>query len=78
MSEKGWVRPVSVVLALVGLWVVIKSTSLGLQATDALVHANFGQSFASEIYNRILVEAIAGYRFLGAVLVAVGLHRALT
>ncbi len=66
---------ISVVVALIGLYVLVQSASIGLGAADAMVSARNGM--LTEQFLRLLDAQTATYRLLGGILLAVGAARAL-
>lgn len=69
------VRIVGILLALVGLVLLLSNVSLTQSAGAAIMQRN-GGSMSTDIYLAEMQAAGAAYRWLGAVLLAVGLLRA--
>ena len=67
---------ISVVVVLVGLYLLVQSTSIGLDAANAMLRANSG-TMATEQFLRLIDAQTAAYRLLGGVLLGVGAARAL-
>lgn len=71
MNEKLLIKIISVVVALAGLWILLKSTTWGISsANDYLRYV--GGSMDSSQFGMIQQSFMASYRLLGAVLLAVG------
>jgi hypothetical protein len=68
-------RGISILIALVGLWLLIQSASIGLGAADAMVSAR--GSVPAEQLLRLVDAQTAAYRLIGAVLLGVGTARSL-
>ncbi len=66
---------VSVVVALIGLYLLVQSADLGMRAAEAALAARNGMD-SQQFYHLIDAQA-AAYRLLGGVLLAVGSARAL-
>jgi hypothetical protein len=76
MSERTIIRLVSVVIAVVGVAILLNSTVWGLRQFGAVVRALDGLS--GEARNQIATFGpVVAYRLLGAILLGVGLWRAL-
>lgn len=68
-------RAIPVVVAIIGLWLLVQSTSLGLGAAESMVSA--ATSMPTEQFLRLLDAQAAAYRLLGAVLLGAGAARTL-
>lgn len=67
---------VAVLVALVGLWLVLQSTTLGLSTANSFLRSQGGNMDAAN-FRSVMEGAMASYRLLGAVLLGVGTFRAL-
>ncbi len=68
-------RVLALVIAVVGAWLLLQSATLGEQSATAILIRSTGGMDAAK-YLSLVEGAIAGYRWLGGILVAVGLYRA--
>jgi hypothetical protein len=66
---------VSVVVALIGLYLLVQSTSMGLDAAQGMLRLANGMD--SEQFYRLVDAQTAAYRLLGGILLGVGTARAL-
>ena len=67
---------ISLVLTLIGLWLLVQSPSLARAAADGLTRSS-GGALDTNTYLATLSASAAAYRLLGGVLLGVGLVRAL-
>ena len=70
------VRVLAIVLALVGLWLLVQSPLLGLEAAGDFLRRQGGSAHGDD-YRAVLEAYAAMYRLLGAVLLGVGAATAL-
>ncbi|MCQ4088380.1 SRPBCC domain-containing protein [Saccharibacillus sp. JS10] len=76
-SSLAWtMRGISLLVGLVGVWMVLRSTELGLSQADTLT-SNREEFSSSTRFWLVQQSGIAAYRTLGAVLAGVGLFQAL-
>ena len=61
----------TLIMALIGLWLALQSPTLARGAADSLLRSS-GGSMATETYLALLASYAAAYRLVGAVLLAVG------
>lgn len=66
---------VSVAVALIGLWLLVQSTSTGLDAAQGMLRLANGM--ATEQFLRLIDAQTASYRLIGGILLGVGTARAL-
>ena len=70
------VRVLAIVMALVGLWLLVQSPLLGLEAAGDFLRRQ-GGSASTDVYHAVLEAYAAMYRLLSAVLLGVGAATAL-
>ncbi|MCL4441713.1 MAG: hypothetical protein M1609_14315 [Firmicutes bacterium] len=61
-----------VTIALIGLWVLLKSPSLGNDAVSQFLRVEMGGSGATSSLNILLEQYIAAYRLAGGILLGGG------
>ncbi len=66
---------VSIAVALIGLYLLVQSTGLGLDAAQDMLRAANGMD--SNQFYRLIDAQTAAYRLLGGILLGVGAARAL-
>ncbi len=76
MNREVAIRLISAVIAAIGAWILLQSTFFGLQAFSGLVARHSGGMTGSEV-DVAYQSSVAAFRTLGAVLLGVGLLRAL-
>lgn len=69
-------RGISIVLSILGLLLIVKSTSFGMDATNDFVRSN-GGSVDTAQYLQHFESFTASYRLIGGILLGVGLFQAL-
>ncbi len=75
-SREGLRIIISTAVALVGLWVLTQSTTMGMGAANGYLHAQ-GGSMDTATFLAVAGSYMESYRWLGAILLAVGAYRAL-
>ncbi len=67
---------ISTAVALVGLWILVQSTTMGMGAANGYLRSQ-GGSMDTATFLAVAVSYMESYRWLGAILLAVGAFRAL-
>ena len=66
---------ISTAVALVGLWVLVQSPTMGMDAANGYLRAQ-GGSMDTAGFIAVAASYMESYRWLGAILLAVGAYRA--
>jgi hypothetical protein len=73
-SPRMAIRIVALVVAAIGVWLLLQGPELGTRAADALLTRAGGMDTGK--YLALVEGFVSAYRWLGAILTALGLYRA--
>ncbi len=76
MSLDRVIRLVAILVALVGLWILLESPSMGMGAANGFLRSR-GGSMDTATFLAVAQAQMDSYRVLGGILLAVGSFRAL-
>lgn len=71
MNEKVFIKVMSITIAIVGLWILLKSTLWGIDSANDYLRS-VGGSMDTSQFGCIQESFMASYRLLGSVLLGVG------
>lgn len=72
MNEKVFIKVMSITIAMVGLWILLKSTLWGIDSANDYLRSVGGGMETSQ-FGSIQESFMASYRLLGSVLLGAGL-----